>query len=150
MNAMKKQTIPVLAVAIFCLCLGTSVVQAQQPAAPTSPDKSKPAKSDSGPVEAGDNHGDYTIISTLEFGYRGQRVDGDLNKYRSDLNYKAGPRLFDSSFLMKALDGKGGLFDTFLVTTTGWGADPHGQVRVSVENPKWYRFDGIYRKFKYF
>jgi hypothetical protein len=150
MNAMKKQTISVLAVALLCLCVGTSFVQAQQPVATASPDKSKPAKADSATVEAGDNHGDYTIISTLEFGYRGQRVDGDLNKYRSDLNYKAGPRLFDSSFLMKALDGKGGLFDTFLVTTTGWGSDPHGQVRVSVENPKWYRFDGTYRKFKYF
>jgi len=147
---MKIQTIPVLAAALFCLCVGSSVALAQQPVAATTPDKAKPTKSDSTTVDAGDNAGDYTIISTLEFGYRGQRVDGDLNKYRSDLNYKAGPRLFDSSFLMKAIEGKGGLFDTFLVTTTGWGSDPHGQVRINVENPKWYRFDATYRKFKYF
>jgi len=43
------------------------------------------------PVQAGDDAGNYTIISTLEFGYRGLRVVGDLNKYQSDLNYKAGP-----------------------------------------------------------
>jgi hypothetical protein len=102
------------------------------------------------PVQAGDNAGAYTIISTLEFGYRGLAVDGDLNKYQSDLNYRAGPRLFDSSFLMRSQDGKVGLFETALVTATGWGADPNGQLRISVEQPQWYRFDGTYRKFKYF
>ena len=81
-------------------------------------------------VEAGEDAGDYTIISSIEFGYRGLSVDGDHNKYQSDLNYKAGPRLFDSSFLMKAKDGKGGLFDTLLVTSTGWGADPNGQLAI--------------------
>ena len=86
----------------------------------------------------------------MEFGYRGRQVDGDLNKFESDLNYKAGPRLFDSSFYMRSKDGDGGLFDTLLVTSTGWGADPQGNIRVSVEKPKWYRFDGTYRRFKYF
>jgi hypothetical protein len=150
MNAMKLRTIPVLAATLLCFCVWSSIAPGQQPVTTTTPDKSKPAQSDTPTVEAGDKAGDYTIISTLEFGYRGQRVDGDLNKYRSDLNYKAGPRLFDSSFLMKALDGKDGLFDTLLVTTTGWGSDPNGQVRINVENPRWYRFDGTYRRFKYF
>jgi len=99
---------------------------------------------------AGDDVGDYTIISSLEIGYRGLRVDGDLNKYRSDLNYKAGPRLFDSSFLARAKEGKGVFFDTLLVTSTGWGSDPNGNVRISLEKPKWYRFDGTYRRFRYF
>src|ERR1700752_1987583 len=89
------------------------------------------------------------VIGTIEFGYRGLSVDGDHNKYRSDLNYSAGPRLFDSSFIYRAKNG-GGLFDSVLVTSTGWGADPNGQVRFSVENPKWYRVDGSYRRFKYF
>ena len=84
-------------------------------------------------VEAGEDAGDYTVIRSIEFGYRGLSVDGDLNKYQSDLNYKAGPRLFDSTFLMKSKDGKGDLFDTLLVTSTGWGADPNGNLRVSVE-----------------
>jgi hypothetical protein len=44
----------------------------------------------------------------------------------------------------------GGLFETALVTTTGWGADPQGSLRASVENPEWYRFDAVYRRFKYF
>src|SRR5688572_22005502 len=102
------------------------------------------------PTVASEDAVDCTVISSLEFGYRGLSVDGDHNKYQSDLNYKAGPRLFDSSFLLKSRDGKGDLFETFLVTTTGFGADPQGNLRVSVEQPEWYRFDATYRRFKYF
>ena len=120
-------------------------VQAQQPS-PSPQPTSSPQISN-----GNDSMGDYNVISSIEVGYRGVSVDGDHNKYRSDLNYSAGPRLFDTSFLLKAKDGHdGGLFDSFLVTSTGWGADPYGQMRISVENPKWYRFDGSYRRFKYF
>ena len=131
--------------AIFCLSLLTISVVAQQP----SP---SPVKSDSPdtPIESGEKTGDYTAVGSVEFGYRGLSVDGDLNKYQSDLNYKAGPRLFDSSFLLRSSDGKGSLFETFLVNSTGWGADPQGNLRVSVEQPEWYRFDATYRRFKYF
>src|SRR6185436_2647267 len=94
------------------------VANAQQPS-PTPTPKKAEAKAESTSTEPGKDAGDYTVISSIEFGYRGLRVDGDLNKYRSDLNYKAGPRLFDSSFLMRSKDGKGGLFDTLLVTSTG-------------------------------
>ena len=129
-----------------------SLTNAQQPTASPSPQTTKKpeAKVESTAVEAGENAGDYIVISSIEFGYRGLSVDGDLNKYQSDLNYKAGPRLFDSSFLLKSKDGRGKLFDTLLVSSSGFGADPNGQVRFSVENPQWYRFDGSYRRFKYF
>jgi hypothetical protein len=119
-----------------------------------SPDTKKPAKkSETVPTSqsVGEDAGNFTVTSTIEFGYRGQRVDGDVNKFRSDLNYKAGPRLFDSTFLMKSKNGgKGDLVDTLLVTSTGWGADPYGNLRVSAEKPQWYRFEGTYRRFKYF
>ncbi len=136
------------AISVICGCLlFVSLATAQQPSPTPAPDNN----GNDAPVQAGENAGQYTIISTLEFGYRGLKVDGDLNKYQSDLNYRTGPRLFDSSFLMRSQDGKtGGLFDTALVTTTGWGADPNGTVRMNVELPKWYRFDATYRKFNYF
>ncbi|MBC8030123.1 MAG: hypothetical protein H7Z16_08420 [Pyrinomonadaceae bacterium] len=135
------------------LLLLSSVTLAQQPTpSPTTqgPKQSAEAKPSSSGVEAGEDAGNYTIISSIELGYRGLQVVGDLNKYQSDLNYKAGPRLFDSSFLMKSRDGKGRLFDSLLITSSGWGADPHGQMRMSVEQPKLYRFDASYRRFKYF
>src|SRR4029453_5800443 len=113
--------------------------------------KSTPRATDEEPTSqtTGEKPGNYTITSSIEFGYRGISMDGDEQKYKSDLNYKAGPRLFDSSFLMRSRNGKG-LVDTMLVTSTGWGADPSGNLRISAENPKWYRFDGTYRRFKYF
>lgn len=99
---------------------------------------------------AGEDAGNYKITSSMEFGYRGIRSGGNQEKLRSDLNLKAGPVLFDSSFLAKAKEGKGGLFETFLVTSSGWGADPYGSMRIDVENPKWYRFEGAYRRFRYY
>ena len=136
----KKFSLP-LSRAFFCLSLLTMGVVAQQPS---------PSPSTDTPTEQGEKAGDYTAIGSVEFGYRGLSVDGDLNKYKSDLNYKAGPRLFDSSFLLKSTDGKGALFESLLASSTGWGADPQGNLRVSVEQPEWYRFDATYRRFKYF
>jgi hypothetical protein len=134
------------------LTLLTGVASAQQA---SNGDKSKDSNaksSDAGSTvkPTPESAGDYTIISSIEFGYRGIRLGGDEDKYKSDLNYKAGPRLFDSSFLMRSKEGTTGLFEHFLVTSTGWGADPNGQLRINVEQPKWYRFDGSYRRFKYF
>jgi hypothetical protein len=132
-----------LALALMLL----STTKAQQPS-PTPPKSAEPQSEK--PVEAGEDAGDYIVTSSIEFGYRGLSVDGDHNKYRSDLNYSAGPRLFDSSFLLKSKEDQGSLFDTLIVSSTGWGADPQGNFRLSVEKPAWYRFDATYRRFKYF
>jgi hypothetical protein len=150
---MKRKLTAILAAIALGILLLASVAldtNAQQPTPSPTPKKSPEAKSEPSPVEAGEDAGDYTIISSLEVGYRGLSVVGDHNKYQSDLNYRAGPRLFDSSFLMRSKDGKGDLFDSLLVTSTGWGSDPYGNLRINVEKPKWYRFDATYRKFKYF
>ncbi len=146
---MKNKIILRAAVIVLGILLLSIIGSAQQPTPSPTPKKSAEAKSET-TGEAGESAGDYTVISSLEFGYRGLSVDGDLNKYQSDLNYKAGPRLFDSSLLLKSIDGKGKLFDTLLVTSSGWGADPNGHMRLSVEKPQWYRFDASYRRFKYF
>ena len=116
---MKNKTTLMLAIEVLLLGLA-SVTNAQQPS-PTPT-----------PVDAGDNAGKYTLISTIEIGYRGLQVVGDLNKYQSDLNYKAGPRLFDSSFLLRSKENDTPLFETLLFTTSGWGADPSGNLRISV------------------
>src|SRR2546430_16025854 len=129
--------------------LVTCIARAQQPSPAPTPKKTTTTTQQPAP-DQGEDAGNYVIISTIEVGARGLRVGGDVNKYRSDLNYHAGVRLFDSSFLMRSKDGKGGLFDTLLVTSSGWGADPNGSIRINVEKPKWYRFEGSYRRFKYF
>jgi hypothetical protein len=123
----------------------TAAARAQQPS--PSPQKADAATQSPAP-QNGDDDSPYTITSSVEIGYRGLSVIGDVNKYQSDLNYKAGPRLFDSSFLFESKQG--GLFDKLLVTTTGWGSDPNGHMRISAENSDLFRFDGTYRRFKYF
>ncbi|MDX6289493.1 MAG: hypothetical protein QOH42_1292, partial [Blastocatellia bacterium] len=148
MKSNVKNMLRVLWGPMLVLMLLVGVVNAQTPTpAPKKIDTKKPSPAS---TETGEDAGNYMIISSIELGYRGIRVGGDLNKYRSDLNYKAGPRLFDSSFLMRSKDGKGKLFDTLLVTSTGWGSDPYSNLRISAEKPKWYRFEGTYRRFKYF
>ena len=155
---MKSNTIKRLRI-VSEVVLGLLLIAGVVPAQTTSTDDKAKAKAttsatktdkDPTSLTTGDDSGDYIITSTIEVGYRGLGVYGDERKYRSDLNYKAGPRLFDSSFLMRAKEGKGGLFDTLLVTATGWGADPTSSMRISVEKPEWYRFEGNYRRAKYY
>lgn len=134
------------------LALTALVATAQQPEAKPSPspEKSAAAKTQTSTPKKAGEEGDYKVVSSIEIGYRGLRVGGDLNKYQSDLNYKTGPRLFDTSFLLQAKEGKKAFLDNLLVTSTGWGADPYGHMRFSAENSKWFRFDGQYRRFKYY
>src|SRR6185369_2547750 len=139
-----KKHFTYLALIFSVMALLTIKTSAQQPSPSPSP------TGDGAVQETPEGLGNYNVVGSLEFGYRGLSVVGDHKKYQSDLNYKAGPRIFDSSFLMRSKDGNGGLFNTLLVTSTGWGADPQGTMRISAENPKWYRFDGLYRRFKYF
>jgi hypothetical protein len=59
-------------------------INAQQPAASPQPSGAQSQASNNG---NGDTLGDYAVVSSIEFCYRGLSVDGDHNKYRSDLNY---------------------------------------------------------------
>jgi hypothetical protein len=117
---------------VLGIVLMTVDVRAQQPA------------SDSGTTP-------YNVVSSFEIGVRGVSVDGNADKFRSDLNYQPGIRLFDSSFLMKSNGGDGlKLFDSLLVNSSGWGADPSGYLRVNVDKSTYYKFDATVRRFDYF
>ncbi|MCB1025165.1 MAG: hypothetical protein KDB79_12285, partial [Acidobacteria bacterium] len=102
------------------------------------------------PDDGSTTYGGYDIKSSVEIGVRGLKVDGSENKFRSDLNYRNGVRLFDSSFLATAKDGDGKPFTSLLVTTSGWGADRSGYTRVNMEKLGWYNFDASVRRFAYF
>lgn len=124
---MKTGIVSILTVLVVC-----AVAAAQQPS--TSPP-------DAGP---------YTVNSSIELGVRGISVNGNADKFRSDLNYQPGIRLFDSSFLMRSNGAGGALLDSLLVTSTGWGGDPNGYVRVNAEKLTWFKFDASVRQFDYF
>ena len=70
---MKSKTTTMLAAVaiVMGLLVFGSVTRAQQPTASPAPKKAPEAKTDSSAVvEAGEDAGDYTIISSLEVGYR--------------------------------------------------------------------------------
>ncbi len=90
--------------------------------------------------------GGYKVTSSIELGVRGLSVDGENNKYRSDFNYRPGFRVFDSSFLMEAVDGKGKAFDSLQITSSGWSSDPTGFLRLNMEKNGMYRFDANVRR----
>ena len=135
---------------LVMLALSTAITHAQQTSSSSTTATPKSPGTTGSETAVTDNLGSYNVISSIEFGVRGLSVSGNNNKYRSDLNYGNGVRLFDSSFLLRSKEGNGGAFDEFLVTTSGWGGDPHGATRVSVEKSGLYRFDANVRRARYF
>ena len=128
---------------VMGLVLMTSDAHAQQ-----TPDKDKPQA----PAASAQNgsEGPYTVTSSIEFGVRGVLMEGNGNKYRSDLNYTPGFRVFDSSLLLRSRDNNSPVLDTLMVSSFGWGNDPSKYLRVNAEKTKAYRFDANYRRFDYF
>ena len=101
------------------------------------------------PSEQG-NAGDYEITSSFEVGVRGLDINGSENKFRSDLNYKNGVRLFDSSFLIEDKSKNAKIVDSILITSSGWGADPSGFFRINAEKTGIYRIESNIRRVNFF
>ena len=93
--------------------------------------------------------GRYDMVSSMEVGARAIVINGNADKYRSDLNYTPGFRLFDASLLLKSPENEG-LFDKLLVNSNGWGGDPNRELRVNAERTGWYKLDANYRRLDYF
>jgi hypothetical protein len=139
----------VLLCLFMMLTLAVVPGKAQSPA--SSPTNQPPTQTAQQPApKDSTNNGPVSIVSSIEIGARGVLIEGNADKYRSDLNYQPGVRVFDSSFLMRS-DGSNGMpMDSLLVNSTGWGADPSGYLRVNAEKTKWYKFDANVRHFDYF
>lgn len=129
---MKRKDLPII-LAVLALVLAAAGVRAQQPA-----------------TEAPDQAGPYTVTSSVEVGVRGVKTEGDIDKYRSDLNYQPGFQFLDSSLLMEAAPHEAPLFDTLLVKVTGWDSDPSGYLRVDADKLDWYRFSTTVRRVNYY
>src|SRR5574341_1267995 len=124
---------------------------AQDPAPSPTPTKAGASRPTQSPSAVNEQMlGDYKVTSSIEIGVRALSVEGSDSKYRSDLNYHPGIRVFDSSFLLRKKDRRGSLFDELLVNTSGWGGDPQGYTRVNIEKSGIYRFDANVRRLKYF
>src|SRR4051812_23035012 len=128
---------------VLGLVLMANDARAQEPA-PADKTTAKPAATDNA------NNGPWTVVSSIELGVRGLAIHGDADKYRSDLNYQPGFRVFDAELLMKSNHNDGPLFDTLMVNSFGWAKDPNRYLRVDVAKSGAYHFDANYRRFDYF
>ena len=144
-----------LACAAVCL-FQSSYVSAQTTTkatpTPTPAAEQSPWGADYQPMIEGSpvSAGRYLVTSSIELGARGVSVDGNDNKYRSDVNYRAGFRVFESSFLLRAKEGaRGTLLDSLLVNSNGFGSDPHGSLRVNGEKGRLLRFNANFRRNAY-
>ncbi len=102
----------------------------------------------SSPPSNGDNG--YEVNSSVELGVRGLDVNGDHQKFRSDLNYSAGFKLFNSSVLIKDKSERIKPFDEALIQADGWGSEPVSSFRMNLDRTGAYKFDAAIRRVKYF
>lgn len=98
----------------------------------------------------GDNWDGYNIVNSFELGYRYRTVGGDMDSYRSTLNYGDGIRLLGSSLTMNSREGHGRFFDDLSLTTQGLGNDPYESATLRIAKNKLYRYDLIWRQNAYF
>lgn len=128
-----KDLLPFIA---FALALA-----AQTPVAPTDEPVGK---------RNGQNIGGYNFRQSFETGYRFHSVDGNLGKYRSDVNFRNGVRLLGSSLSINSREGQGRFFDEILLNTQGLGNDPYQFASLRAQKNKLYRYDLQWRSNDYF
>ncbi len=126
---------------LFSFLLPIAAAAAQQVVAPTPESV--------GPVR-GENAGNYNIVNSFETGYRYSVIDGNLGKYRSDVNYRNGIRLLGSNLTVNSRDGRGHWFDEIVLTTLGLGNDPYQASTLRVQKNGLYRYDMLWRLNEYY
>ncbi|MFN0105582.1 MAG: hypothetical protein ACKV2U_26280 [Bryobacteraceae bacterium] len=98
----------------------------------------------------GDNVGEYNITNSVELGYRFHTVDGNLGKYRSDVNFGNGIRLLGGAMGVHSRNGKGKWFDEILLDVRGLGNDPYQFSSFRAQKNSMYRYDLLWRSNEYF
>lgn len=108
-----------------------------------------PTEAPVGPRRGQDLDG-YNVVNSFELGYRWRNVDGNLGKYRSDVNFGNGIRLLGSSLSIHSKEGHGKYFDELLLNTQGLGNDPYQFSSLRIQKNKLYRYDLLWRENAYY
>ncbi len=98
----------------------------------------------------GENVESYNVVDSFELGYRFRSVGGNLGKYRSDVNFGNGIRLLASQFSVNSREGRGKLFDEFVVSTAGLGNDPYQTASLRLGKNRLYQYNLLWRSNEYF
>ncbi len=102
------------------------------------------------PEDKGVDSGNYNIHQTIDFGYRADWINGNLDTYDTFVNLGQGVRLFDYSLDMRSLNHAGVFFDNLSFSNSGYGGDPNDISRLRIEKNKWYDFRLLFRRDKNF
>ena len=94
--------------------------------------------------------GDYSVNSSLEFGYRWTDVNGSREKFLSDVNIREGLRLFNYSLDSRSVTGAGSLYDFMHAEASGVGGDPQQTLALRMDKKRAYKFDASVRRLYYF
>jgi hypothetical protein len=94
--------------------------------------------------------GNYTTSSSIEVGYRWVDVNGNADRYRSDINVRDGLRVLDFSFDARSIDGNGALFDFLRADVSNAGGDQTQYFSLRMDKSRYYKFDGQVRRFYYY
>ncbi len=108
-----------------------------------------PTEEQVGPRRGQDLDG-YNVTNSFEVGYRWRDVDGNLGKYRSDVNFGNGVRLLGSTLSIHSKEGHGRYFDELLLNTQGLGNDPYQFSSFRIQKNKIYRYDLLWRENAYY
>ncbi len=98
----------------------------------------------------GDNLDGYNIVNSFELGYRFFTPGGNLDTYRSTVNFGNGIRLLGSSLTINSREGHGHFFDDLSLTTQGLGNDPYQSAALRIAKNGLYRYDLLWRENSYF
>ncbi|MGD2113778.1 MAG: MtrB/PioB family outer membrane beta-barrel protein [Acidobacteriota bacterium] len=90
--------------------------------------------------EDGTNEGRFVI------GFRDVNIDGELNKYREDINQDDGPRLMDLDFSYTPDGTIGEMVDRIQLDVDELGGEPFESIRLDVE--KYGRYDFSYNRYE--
>lgn len=94
--------------------------------------------------------GDYGFSGELRIGYRSVDFGGNGDKYREDLNYDDGPRLFDLRFDFAPEEGVGNLADRIFLDVNDYGGEPYETLSLGVQKFETFDFRYDRRKSDYF
>lgn len=122
------------------LVLLFGAAHAQPPIAPTPIE----------PNPKGERTGDYVLSQSFELGYRFADINGNREKYRSDVNFRNGLRLLSSSLDLHSRDAKNRIIDELRIHTQGLGNDPYQFASVTARKNKAYQYLLTWRENAYF
>lgn len=136
MNCQRKSF--VLALLLFATMGLSPFANAQDSSAKTAETSSAEPK--------GAASGDYNVQQTIDFGYRLNEINGNIDTYDTFVNLGSGARLFNYELDMRSIDHKGLFFDDLHFSNFGYGGDPNDVSRLSIDKNKWFDFSAMFRR----